>query len=117
MTGRIMLRTVCRGQTLWDSILLYPGVALDCAFASGGTCGGVEAPNWNACKPSCGNTVLDAGQLTFLKDAADRIGSYLADPHIAATSRQILHGQLDELTAAIADHQSHPASRTSQDQR
>lgn len=108
--GQIWRHNEVRKRLRGSALRLYPGVALDCAFGPGGACGGVEAPNWNACKPSCGNTILDSTQLAFLKDAADRIRSYLGDPRIGATSRLLLQGQLDELTAAIADHESRPTA-------
>ena len=78
-------------------------------LAPGGACGGVEAPNWNACNPRCGNAMLDATQLAFLKDTADRIRSYLDDMRIGTTLRLLLQDQLDDLTIAIADHESRPA--------
>ena len=104
-------------KRLRGSVLrLYPGVALDCAFGPGGACGGVEAPNWNACNPRCGNTILDPAQLVFLKDAADRIRSYLDDGRIGTTTRLLLQDQLDELTTAIAEHESSPAAGNEQPQ-
>ena len=97
-------------KRLRGSVLrLYPGVALDCAFGPGGACGGVEAPNWNACDPGCANAILDPTQLAFLKDAADRIRSYLAEEAIGTAQRLLLEGQLNNLIEAIARHESHPA--------
>jgi hypothetical protein len=94
-----------------SALRLYPGLALDCAFGPGGACGGREAPNWNACTPRCGNAILDATQLAFLKDTANRIRSYLDDGRIGTTLRLLLQDQLDELTSAIADREGHPAPR------
>jgi hypothetical protein len=51
----------------------------------------------------------DIDELAFLKDTADRIGSYLDDQALGTTLRLLLQRQLDELTAAIAGHESHPA--------
>jgi len=108
--GQTWRHTEVRKRLRGSALRLYPGLALDCAFRPGGACGGVEAPNWNACKPSCGNTILDSAQLAFLKDTADRISSYLADPRTGDTNRLLLESQLKELTVAIADHQSRPAA-------
>ena len=46
-----------------------PQLELERAFVLG-ACGGVEAPNWDACDPGCANAILDPTQLAFLKDAA-----------------------------------------------
>jgi len=100
-----------------SALRLYPGVALDCAFGPGGACGGVEAPNWNACDPGCANAILDPTQLAFLKDTADRIRSYLDDQTIGTAQRLLLDRQLDELTTAIVHHESHPAPRHQPPQR
>jgi hypothetical protein len=107
--GQIWRHNEIRKRLRGSALRLYPGIALDCAFGPGGACGGVEAPNWNACKPSCGKTILDSTQLAFLKDAASRIRSYLGDQRVGIASRLLLHSQLDELTTAIADHESRPA--------
>ena len=107
--GQIWRHTEARKRLRGSALRLYPGLALDCAFGPGGACGGVEAPNWNACNPRCGNTIFDATQLAFLKDTADRIRSYVDDGRIDTTQRLLLEDQLDELTTAIADHESRPA--------
>jgi hypothetical protein len=107
--GLIWRHAEVRKRLRGSALRLYPGVALDCAFGPGGKCGGVEAPNWNACDPGCANAILDPTQLAFLKDTADRIRSYLADQAIGTALRLLLEGQLDELTTAIARHESHPA--------
>jgi hypothetical protein len=107
--GLIWRHAEVRKRLRGSALRLYPGVALDCAFGPGGACGGVEAPNWNACDPGCANAILDPTQLAFLKDAADRIRSYLADEAIGTALRLLLEGQLDDLTEAIARHESHPA--------
>jgi hypothetical protein len=107
--GQIWRHAEARKRLRGSALRLHPGLALDCAFGPGGACGGVEAPNWNACNPRCGNTILDATQLTFLKDSAERIRSYLGDGRIGTTQRLLLQNQLDELTTAIADHESRPA--------
>ena len=107
--GRIWRHAEVRKRLRGSALRLYPGVALDCAFGPGGACGGVQAPNWNACHPGCANAILDPTQLAFLTDAADRIRSYLDDQAIGTTLRLLLERQLDELTAAIAHHESHPA--------
>jgi hypothetical protein len=65
--GQIWRHAEARRRLRGSALRLYPGLALDCAFGPGGACGGVEAPNWNACNPSCGNALLDATQLAFLK--------------------------------------------------
>ncbi|MGH9154264.1 MAG: hypothetical protein ACRD1K_00030 [Acidimicrobiales bacterium] len=104
--GQTWRHAEVRKRLRGSAFRLYPGVALDCAFGPGGACGGVEAPNWNACAPRCGNAVLDPTQLAFLKEATGRIRSYLEDGRIGTTSRLLLEGQLAELRAAIADHQS-----------
>ena len=106
--GQIWRHAEARKRLRGSALRLYPGLALDCAFGPGGACGGVEAPNWNACNPRCGNTILDATQLAFLKDTADRIRSYLDDGRIGTTQRLLLQDQLDELTTVIADHESRP---------
>jgi len=106
--GQIWRHAEARKRLRGSALRLYPGLALDCAFGPGGACGGVEAPNWNACNPRCGNAIIDATQLAFLKDTADRIRSYLDDGRIGSTQRLVLQDQLDELTTAIADHESRP---------
>src|SRR5947209_18706876 len=75
--GQIWRHAEARKRLRGAALRLYPGLALDCAFGPGGACGGVEAPNWNACNPRCKNTILDAAQLAFLKDTAARIRSYV----------------------------------------
>jgi len=107
--GQIWRHAEARKRLRGSALRLYPGLALDCAFGPGGACGGVEAPNWNACNPWCGNTIFDATQLAFLKDTADRIRSFLDDGRIGTTQRLLLQDQLDELTTAIAEHESRPA--------
>ncbi len=107
--GRIWRHAEVRKRLRGSALRLYPGVALDCAFGPGGACGGVEAPNWNACDPGCANAILDRTQLAFLEDTAERIRSYLDDQALGTTLRLLLERQLDELTAAIAGHESHPA--------
>ena len=107
--GRIWRHAEVRKRLRGSALRLYPGLALDCAFGPGGACGGVEAPNWNACQPGCANAILDPTQLAFVKDVADRIRSYLDDETIGTALRLLLQGQLDELTSAIAGHESHPA--------
>ena len=47
----------------------------------------------------------------FLRDSADRIQSDLDAGRIGTTQRLLLQDQLDELTTAIADHESRPAPR------
>jgi len=107
--GQVWRHPELRKRLRGSALRLYPGLALDCAFGPGGACGGVEAPNWNACNPRCGNAMLDATQLAFLNDTADRIRSYLDDMRIGTTLRLLLQDQLDDLTTAIADHESRPA--------
>ena len=107
--GQIWRHAEARKRLRGSALRLYPGLALDCAFGPGGACGGVEAPNWNACNPRCTNAILDVTQLGFLKDTADRIRSYLDDGRIGTTQRLLLQDQLDELTTVIADHESRPA--------
>ena len=107
--GRIWRHAEVHKRLRGSALRLYPGVALDCAFGPDGACGGVEAPNWNACDPGCANAILDPTKLAFLKDAAGRIRSYLADQAIGTALRLLLEGQLDDLTEAIARHESHPA--------
>ena len=114
--GQTWRHAEVRKRLRGSALRLYPGLALDCAFGPGGACGGIEAPNWNACNPRCGNAVLDPAQLAFLKDAADRIRSYLDDGRIATTTRLLLQDQLDELTTAIAEHESSPAGGNDQPQ-
>jgi hypothetical protein len=109
--GQIWRQAEARKRLRGSALRLYPGLALDCAFGLGGACGGVEAPNWNACNPRCTNTIFDATQLAFLKDTADRIRSYLDDGRIGTTQRLLLQDQLDELTTAMADHESRPTFR------
>jgi len=109
--GQIWRHAEARKRLRGSALRLYPGLALDCAFGPGGACGGVEAPNWNACNPRCGNAILDATQLAFLKDMAERIRSYLDDERIGTTQRLLLQDQLDELTTAIAEHESRPLGR------
>lgn len=104
--GQAWRHAEVRKRLRGSALRLYPGLALDCAFGPGGACGGVEAPNWNACNPRCGNAILDPAQLVFLKDAADRIRSYLDGGRIGTTTRLLLQDQLDELTTAIAEHES-----------
>lgn len=104
--GQAWRHAEVRKRLRGSALRLYPGIALDCAFGPGGACGGVEAPNWNACNPRCVNAVLDPTQLAFLHDAADRIRSYLDDGLIFTTTRLLLQSQLNELTAAIAEHES-----------
>lgn len=106
--GQVWRHNEIRKRLRGSALLLYPGVALDCVFGPGGACGGTEAPNWNACSPHCANTILDSGQLQFLKDTAGRIRSYLDDDKLGATSRLLLQAQLDELETAIAEHLVHP---------
>ncbi len=115
--GRIWRHAEVRKRLRGSALRLYPGVALDCVFGPGGACGGVEAPNWNACDPGCANAILDGTQLAFLKDAADRIRSYLDDEAIGTALRLLLEGQLDQLTAAIAGHESRPAPGRQSPQR
>ena len=62
----------------------------------------IGPPHANVAEP------LDATQLAFLKDTADRIRSYLDDGQIGTTQRLLLQDKLDELTSAIADHESRP---------
>ena len=109
--GQIWRHAEARKRLRGSALRLYPGLALNCAFGPGGACGGVEAPNWNACNPRCTNTIFDATQLGFLNETADRIRSYLDDGRIGATQRLLLQDQLDELTTVIADHESRPAPR------
>lgn len=111
--GESWRHTEIRKRLRGTSLRLYPGLALDCAFGPGGACGGVEAPNWNACTPLCRNAILDPTQLAFLHDTARRIRSYLADPLITDTNRLLLQAQLDELTTAITEHEAHPANPSS----
>jgi hypothetical protein len=111
LEGQIWRHAEVRKRLRGSALRLYPGIALDCAFGPGGACGGVEAPNWNACNPSCGNTILDSTQLAFLKDAALRIRSYLSDRRVGDTSRLLLQSQLADLTAAVDDHQSAAGDR------
>jgi hypothetical protein len=112
--GRIWRHAEARKRLRGSALRLYPGLALDCAFGPGAACGGVEAPNWNACNPRCGNTIIDATQLAFLKDTADRMCSYLGDGRIGTTQRLLLQDQLNELTTVIAEHESRrsPGRRT-----
>lgn len=114
--GQAWRHSEVRKRLRGSALRLYPGIALDCAFGPGGACGGVEAPNWNACNPRCANTILDPAQFAFLKDAADRIRSYLDDGLIGTTTRLLLRSQLDELTAAIAEHESSAAAGKNQPQ-
>jgi hypothetical protein len=105
--GQVWRHAEIRKRLRGSALRLYPGLALDCAFGPGGACGGVEAPNWNACNPQCRNAILDATQLTFLKATADRIRSYIDDSRTGATLRVLLQDQLDALTTAITDLELH----------
>lgn len=106
--GKTWRHSELRKRLRGSALNLHPGLAVDCAFGPGGACGGVEAPNWNACDPQCVNVVLDRTQLGFLNDTAERISGYLDDDRLGHTSRLILQRQLHDLRAAVTAHQASP---------